>query len=144
MIMGKWRLELRNKRGDAKRPPRVDAAQIGSKKIEFQLKLRNRFETLQELDDFDTMSETITDMIQQSASTVAQAINKPLESRISSPTRALKKKMVENGDDKQRIKIIGYASICKTIKKKARENISKYNQEIMRETIMASKSLRKV
>ena len=32
-----------------KRPPRVDAAQIGSKKIEFQLELRNRFEKLQEL-----------------------------------------------------------------------------------------------
>ena len=40
-----------------------------SKKIEFQLELRNRFETLQELDDIETISETITDMIQQSAST---------------------------------------------------------------------------
>ena len=48
------------------RPPRVDATQIGSKKIEFQRELRNRFETL-ELDGIDTMSETITDMIQQSA-----------------------------------------------------------------------------
>ena len=36
------------------------------------------------------------------------------------------------------------AEICKTIKKKAREDIRKYNHEIIRETIMASKSLRKV
>ena len=56
-----------------KRPPRVDATRIGSKKIEFQLKLRNRFETLHELDDIDTMSETITYIIQQSASRVAKA-----------------------------------------------------------------------
>ena len=41
-----------------KRPPRVDATQIESKKIEFQLEWRNRFETLQDLDDIDTMSET--------------------------------------------------------------------------------------
>ena len=50
-----------------KRPQRVDVTRIGSKKVEFQLELRNRFETLQELDDIDTISETITDMIQQSA-----------------------------------------------------------------------------
>ena len=61
-----------------KRPPRIDAAQIGSKKMEFQLELRNRFETLQELDDIDTMSETIIDMIQQSVRRVGKAINKPL------------------------------------------------------------------
>ena len=42
-------------------------AQIRSKKIELKLELRNRFDTLKELDDIDSMSETITDMIQQSA-----------------------------------------------------------------------------
>ena len=47
----------------SKRPPRVDATRIGSKNIEFQLELRNPFETLQELDDIDTMRETITNMI---------------------------------------------------------------------------------
>ncbi|MEG7521715.1 MAG: hypothetical protein M3H12_01240, partial [Chromatiales bacterium] len=49
--------------------------------------------------------------------------------------------MVENGDDNKRIE---YAEICKTIKKKAKEDIRKYNQDIIRETIMTSKSLRKV
>ena len=101
--------------------------------------------TLQELDDIGTMSQTITDMIHQSASTsrVAKAINTPLKSRISSPTRALmtnRREMVGN-DDKQRIV---YAEIFKTIKKKAREDIRKYNQEIKRETIVASRRLRKV
>ena len=47
-----------------KMPPRIDATRIGSNKIEFQLELRNRFESLQELDDIDTMSETISDMNQ--------------------------------------------------------------------------------
>ena len=66
-----------------KRTARVDATQIGSKMIKFQLELRNRFRTLQEPDDIDTMSETITDMIQQSASRAAKAINKPQKLRIS-------------------------------------------------------------
>ena len=49
--------------------------------------------------------------------------------------------MVGNGDDKQQIE---YAEISKTIKKKAREDINKYDREIICETIVASKSLRKV
>ena len=48
-----------------------------------------------------------------------------------------RREMAGNGDNKQRIE---YANICKTIKKKAREDIRKYNQE----TIMESKSLKKV
>ena len=43
-----------------KRPPRVDTTQIGSKNFEFQLQLRNRFDTLQEIDNFDIMNEIIT------------------------------------------------------------------------------------
>jgi len=39
---------------------------------------------IRELDDIDTMSETITDLIQQSSTRVAKAINKTLKSRISS------------------------------------------------------------
>ena len=44
-----------------KRSPRIDVTRRGSKKIEFQFELRNRFETLEKLDDIDTMSEAITD-----------------------------------------------------------------------------------
>ena len=101
------------------RPPRVDAI-IGSKKIKFQLEMRNRFETLQELYDIDTMRETIRYMIQLSASRVAKAINKPHKLMMSLPKRALmtkQREMAEHGDNKQRTV---YAEICKTIKKQQR------------------------
>ena len=78
-----------------KRPPRI-----------FQLEMRNRFDTLQELDDIYIMSKTITGMIQQSTSRVAKAINKPQKSTIPSTTRALmtkRREMAENGDNKQRM-----------------------------------------
>ena len=83
--------------------------------------MRNRFETLPELDDIDIISETITYMIQQSASAVAKAINKLRKTRILSLTRAVMTKRREtagNGDNKQRIEYA--AELCKTIKKKAR------------------------
>ena len=78
---------------------------MGSKKIEIQFEWRKRFETLQELDDIDTMREIITYMIQQSASGVDKAINKPLKSRLSSPTRALmmnRRVIVGKGEDKHK------------------------------------------
>ena len=59
---------------------------IGSKKIECELELRKRFETLQQLNDINTLKGTITYMTQKSASRVAKAINKPQKPRILSPT----------------------------------------------------------
>ena len=44
-------VEVERKKWTTKRPPRVDATRIGTKKIEFQLELGTRFETLQELDE---------------------------------------------------------------------------------------------
>ena len=52
-----------------------------------------------------------------------------------------RREIKEKGDDKRRIE---YAEICKTIKKRAREDIKKYNHEIIHEMIMSSKSLRTV
>ena len=59
-------VEMERKKSMTKRLPRGDAKRMGSKKIEFQLELRNRYETLRELDDIDTMSEVIKNIIQQS------------------------------------------------------------------------------
>jgi len=60
-----WIVSVKENTKFEKMPARVDASQIGWKKIEFQLVLKNRFETLQELADINTMMETITDMIQK-------------------------------------------------------------------------------
>jgi len=62
-----------------------------SKTVDFQLELRNRFGTLQELDYIDTMSINTEYMTQQSATSVAMTINKQVKLRMSSPTQALLK-----------------------------------------------------
>ena len=63
LVMCNIKLDVEVERKTLMRLPRVDATRIGSKKIEFQLDLRNRFETIQGLDDIDTMRETITGTI---------------------------------------------------------------------------------
>ena len=55
MSNNKLDVEVERKKWMTKRLPRVDATRIGSRKIKFQLELRNQFETLQELDDIDTI-----------------------------------------------------------------------------------------
>ena len=70
------KIKLNRKEWMIKTPPRVYVTRIRLMKVEFQCELINRFDTLQELNDIDTMSETITYMIQQRACRVTKAINK--------------------------------------------------------------------
>ena len=102
------------------------------------------FTALEEHDDMDSLNKNMTEMIQQSAISIAKQTKKQKQPKISSPKRALMKKrreMIENKTPRDHIK---YSEICNTIKKKAREDIRKYNFDDIRETIEASKSLKKV
>ena len=51
-----------------------------------------------------------------------------------------RREMIENETPRDHIE---YVEICKTIKKKAKEDIRKHNLDEIRETIEASKSLKK-
>ena len=117
---------------------------IGAKKNTFQLELKNRFTALEEHDDMDSLNKNMTEIIQQSAMSIAKQTKRQKKPKISSPTKALMKKrreMIENNTPRDHIE---YVEICKTIKKKAREDIRKHNLDEIRETIEASKSLKKV
>ena len=92
----------------------------------------------------DSLNKNMTDMIQQSALSIAKQTKKQKTPKISSSTRALMKKrreMIENNTPRDHIE---YVEICKTIKKKAKEDIRMRNLDGTRETIEASKSLKKV
>ena len=123
---------------------RVDTQMIGTKKNMFQLELKNRFTALEEHDDMDSLNKNMTEMIQQSAISIAKQTKKQKKPKISSPTRALMKKRREMIENKTPRDHIEYVEICKTIKKKAGEDIRKHNLDEIRETIAASKSLKKV
>ena len=122
---------------------RVDTQMIGTKKNTFQIELKNRFTALEEQDDMDSLNKNMTEMIQQSTLSIAKQTKKQKNPKISSPTRALMKKrreMIENVTPRDHIE---YVEICKTIKKKAKEDIRKHNLDEIRETIEASKSLKR-
>ena len=53
---------------------RDDTRMIGTKKNTLQLELKNRFRALEERDDMDSLNKNMTEMIQQSAMSVAKQI----------------------------------------------------------------------
>ena len=146
MLMSNIRLDTKAERKKLlrkKKPPKVDTREIGIKKNEFQLELKNRFTALQELDEIDTLNENITEMIQQTATSIAKQNTKHDKSRLSTPKRALMKKRRDMEKNTAR-NCIEYTEICKTLKKTAKEDITKYNLDTIRKTIETSKSLNKV
>ena len=146
MVMSSVKLDTKAERKKLikKQTPKVDPTLIRSRKEEFQVELKNKFDILAETEDLDTKSKMLTETIQQCATSVAKEASKQTKSRLSTETRALMKKrreMAETGNTRKRIE---YAEICKTIKKKAREDIRKHNLDTIRTTIEESKSLKKV
>ena len=102
MVMGSITINTRAERRkllNKNTRTRVDTQMIGTKKNTFQLELKNRFRALEEQDDVYSLNKNMTDMIQQSAMSIATQTKKQKKPKISSPTRALMKKrteMIEN------------------------------------------------
>ena len=55
---------------------RVDTQRIGTKKNTFQLEVKNKFTALEERDDIDSLHMNMTEMIQQSAMSIAKQTKK--------------------------------------------------------------------
>ena len=72
----------------------------------------------------------MTELIQQSALSIAKQTKKQKNPKISSPTRALMKKRREMIENKTHRDHIEYVEICKTIKKKAKEDIRKHKKQL--------------
>ena len=98
MVMGSITINTRAERRkllNKNTRTRVDTQMIGTKKNTFQLELKNRFTALEEQDDMDGLNKNMTEMIQQSAMSIATQTKKQKKLKISSPTRALMKKRTE-------------------------------------------------
>ena len=66
----------------------------------------------------DNLNTNMTEMIQQSALSIAKQTKKQKTPKISSPTRALMKKRREMIENKTHRDHIEYVEICKTIKER--------------------------
>ena len=106
-------------------------------KQEFQIELRNRFETLQIEDcQVKTHSEKIMDTLFKVSKKIIGDINRPWkQSKLSEETKALLKKRREMKRELQNHGIIEYTELCKTIRKRMREELRNHNTNFIRKTI---------
>ena len=121
MVMGSIRLNTKAERRkllNKNTRTRVDTQMIGTKKNTFQLELKNSFTALEEHDDMDSLNKNMTEMIQQSAMSIAKQTKKQKKLNISSPTRALMKERREMRENYTPRDHVEYVEICKTIKRK--------------------------
>ena len=83
----------------------------------------------------DSLNKNMTEMIKQCAMSIPKQTKKQKKPKISSLTSALMKKRREMIENKTPRDHIEYVDICKTIKKKAREDIRTHNLDVIRQTI---------
>ena len=95
-------------------------------------------------DDVDEAEETLTRAIEECALQTAGKETRSRKEKLKSSTKELLKKRREmNGKDQSARERIEYSELCKTIRKKMREDIREYNTMRVKEAIENGKGLKK-
>jgi len=122
-------------------PSLLDLENLGKNRDIFKIELSNRFSTLEELEgeeDINSRNKILTEIIRETAKEIADIKKKSI---ISEETKLLTKKRREMKEDKNYVKRVEYIELNKTIRKKIREDIRRYNQHLVRNTIEKNKNL---
>ena len=119
----------------------TDMEYLRSQTDAFQLELKNKFEMLQDMDDVETLNTNIVHILTEAAEKLGGKPRSSKQSKILDSTLQLLKKhcemKVHHGYDN-----VEYHKICKTIRKDMRQDIRKYNVEIIARTIAQNKGMK--
>ncbi len=147
MIMCKVKIDTRLERIKlmTAKHQKTDLDNLTARKQEFQLELQNRFQALEIEDttDLDLWNDKVVDIIHESSLKTAGKEKKTQESKISDSTKLLMEKRRNMKKDGIGIQNVEYTETCKTVRKKLREDIRKYNTAKIQETIENNRSLKK-
>ena len=127
------------------KPSVLDLENLGKHRQTFEIELSNRFSALEELEDeedIDSRNKILTEIIRKTAKEIA-GTRKKKESKISEETKLLMKKRREMKEEENCIKRIEYTELNKTVRKKIRDDVRRYNENLVRNTIEENKSLKK-
>ena len=127
-------------------PKKPNHLQLKSKAPEFQLLLTNRFdalesESLEEI-DLSNHSDKITTTIMEAAVEIAGHGKPPKADKLSAVTKQLREKRRQMKRDGTNIQHIEYTEICKTIRRRMKDEINKFNEEQQLKALEANKGLK--
>jgi len=99
-------------------------------------------EELEGEEDINSKNKILAEIIRETAKEIAGTREKR-ESKISEETKVLMKKRREMKEEENYIKRIEYIELNKTARKKIREDVRRYNENLVRNTIEENKNLKK-
>ena len=145
LIVGKVKIDTHCERIKmVKQSKRINKHQLFLQSEIFEQQLSNRFQALTFEDDINNHSNNIVKTIEAASKSVAgcQGTCQRQKQKLSSETKILMEKrrtMKQNGNRN----LIEYREVCKTVRKKIREDCRKFQIQEISETIKNSSSLKK-
>ena len=114
-----------------KRQRKPNAVVLSAKAIEFQLKLTNKFEVLEQegTDVLDRQCDDITTTIMETAVEIAGTDKQPRPDKLSTETKQLREKRCKMKRSVIDIQHIEYTETCKAIRHHMKEEIRSYDEE---------------
>ncbi len=124
--------------------PAINYDVLHTKSEAFQLELSNRFNALViDSDNIDRYNQETIQIVRDAATTIAgckRRTNK--HDKISDQTKAMLKKRREMKIDLTKWSKIEYVELCKTIRKRMREEIRRYNVALVERALLENKGLK--
>ena len=145
IIRGKARINTKFERAKmVAQPKKVDTNKLQHYRIEFQVKIQNRFAALASIppDDLESRGDATAKMIHEAPISIAGRYKSEKPDKLSTSTKQLREKrrqMKSNGTPTDNIE---YSEICKAIRRKMKEDIHKHDEKQIIEAIENSESLK--
>ena len=122
---------------------RVNKAILKEKQDVFQLELRNKFQALASTcEDIDSFNCNLVTIVKESAKKVAGNKKSSKIDKISEQTRQMLQKRREMKQDVSKYGKIEYTELCKTIRKRIRDEIRGYNVLVVQNALQNNKGLK--
>ena len=122
---------------------KIDYKVLNAHQSLFQLELRNKFKELQvSEDDIESYNQDIIAIVNDAARTIASSKKSIKIDKISESTKDMLRKRREMKQDATQYSKIEYRELCKTVRKQMREEIRKYNVQLVQKALTENKGLK--
>ena len=141
------RLNFRTKIEQAKlvktQTSKIDYKVLNAQQNLFQLELHNKFKELQvSEDDIESYNQDIITIVNDAAKTIASRKKSIKIDKISDSTKDMLRKRREMKQDATQYSKIEYRELCKIVRKQMREEIRKYNVQLVQKALTQNRGLK--
>ena len=142
MVRGEIKIHLRRERNKLMSKPQPNLANLRIRATEFSLNIQNRYSLLRDEDlNIDQINKQFNDIIKEAALEVGGKNDNRSSSKLSVETKQLmqKRRDMKVSSNRDKIELV---ELTKTINKKKREDVRKFNTQIINEAVISGTSMK--